>query len=315
MKGELEVLDAGFMTTVQDHGRYGYRKYGVPVSGVMDEHSYRLANWLVGNTPNTPVLELTLTGGVFKFHSDAIVGISGGEAELAVDEKPIVSNKTIRITKGEILKIARVTAGCRVYLAIAGDWDIEQVMGSYSTCLAANFGGFKGRPMKKGDRITWQCDMEKKVERMVPKKLLPHFSTRQTIRIIEGVEWDLLSEKQKTVFLGTDFSISSQSNRMGIRLEGTFTEFENRGEMVSSPVLPGIIQMPASGLPIILMNDGQSVGGYPRIAKVIDADLWRLGQIWTNNKIRFEHISLKKAKELSKNYSDSMSKVNAISLF
>ncbi|MFD2533042.1 5-oxoprolinase subunit C family protein [Gracilimonas halophila] len=298
MKGELEVLDAGFMTTVQDHGRYGYRKYGVPVSGVMDEHSYRLANWLVGNTPNTPVLELTLTGGVFKFHSDAIVGISGGEAELAVDEKPIVSNKTIRITKGETLKIARVTAGCRVYLAIAGDWDIEQVMGSYSTCLAANFGGFKGRPMKKGDRITWQCDMEKKVERMVPKKLLPHFSTRQTIRIIEGVEWDLLNEKQKVFFLETDFRISSQSNRMGIRLEGRLMRCINDQEMVSSPVIPGIIQLPSSGLPIILMKDAQSVGGYPRTAKVIDADLWRLGQVWRGTEISFSLIDRREALEL-----------------
>lgn len=314
MKGELEVLSGGLITTVQDHGRHGYRKYGVPVSGVMDDHSCRLVNWLVGNSQHSPVIELTLVGGMFKFHSDAVVGISGAEVEVRVDKKSVALNKTIRIKKSEILEIGRITAGCRVYLAIAGDWDIEQVMGSYSTCLAAKFGGFQGRPLKKGDRIRWQCDQQKAVERMVPKKLLPYFSTRQTIRIIGGPEWDVMSKKQKTVFLETDFSISSQSNRMGIRLEGTFTKLKSREEMVSSPVVPGIVQLPSSGLPIILMKDAQSVGGYPRIAKVIDADLWRLGQIWTNNTIRFEHVSLKKAQELSKNYDELMSKLNFINL-
>lgn len=314
MQGVLEVLNGGLITTIQDLGRNGYRKYGVPVSGVMDEHSYRLVNWLVGNSQYSPVIELTLMGGSFKFHTDAIVGISGGEAGVKVGDRSIEPNKTIRIKKEEILEIGRVKAGCRMYLAIAGDWDIEQVMGSYSTCLAANFGGFKGRILKKGDRITWQYDEQKETERMVPKNLLPHFSTRQTIRIIEGAEWELLSEKQKEVLLGSDFSISSQSNRMGIRLEGMAMKFESREEMVSSPVVPGIIQMPSSGLPIILMKDAQSVGGYPRIAKVIDADLWRLGQIWTNNKIHFEHISLKKARELTKTYNELISELNSINL-
>lgn len=299
MKGELEVLSGGLLTTVQDHGRHGYRKFGVPVSGVMDEHSYKLANWLVGNPQHAPVLELTLMGGTFEFHSDAVVGISGAEAEISVNDNPAASNKSIKIKKGDILDIGRVTSGCRLYLAIAGEWDIEKIMGSYSTCLSAKFGGMQGRALNKGDRLIWKSDQDKTVERTVPKKLLPHYSSSQKIRIIEGPEWNWLTEKEQTTFLASHYSISSESNRMGIRLKNSLVLQQGRpDEMASSPVVPGIIQLPSNGSPIILMNDAQSVGGYPRIAKVIDADLWRLGQVWTWNEINFSLIGRKDAHEL-----------------
>lgn len=303
MKGELEVLDGGLLATVQDQGRHGYRKFGVPVSGVMDAHSYAMANWLVGNQSDVPVLELTLSGGSYKFHSDALVGISGAEAEISVNEKSAVPNQTIKITKGEVLKIGRVTVGCRVYLAISGEWDIEEIMGSYSTCLSATFGGFHGRPLKTGDRITWNLDQDEVGERTVPKKLLPHYSSLQKVRIIEGPEWGWLSKEEQDIFLDTRFKVSSDSNRMGIRLKNPLLfNQEQFDAMVSSPVMPGIIQLPSSGSPIILMNDGQSVGGYPRIAKVVDADLWRLGQVWRGNEISFKLIGKREALELGNYY-------------
>lgn len=299
MKGELEVFNAGLLTTVQDQGRNGYRKYGVPVSGVMDEHSHQLANWLVGNPKDAPVLELTLMGAEFKFNSDAIVGISGAEAKLTVNEKPVKSNQTLKISRGDRLTIRGATAGCRIYIAIAGEWDIEKIMDSYSTCLAAKFGGHQGRALKKGDRISWNRDQEKALERTVPKELLPHYSSTQKIRITEGPEWNWLTNKERSDFLGTHFLISSKSNRMGIRFKNSINyDQEKKGEMISSPVVPGIIQMPSSGSPIILMNDGQSIGGYPRIAKVIEADLWRLGQAWTWNEISFSLIDRIEALEL-----------------
>lgn len=305
MKGELEVLNGGLLTTVQDQGRHGYRKFGVPVSGVMDEHSYKLANWLVGNPQHAPVLELTLMGGTFKFHSDAVVGISGAEAEISVNDNPAASNKTIKIKNGDVLKIGRVTSGCRSYLAIAGDWDIEKIMGSYSTCLSAKFGGMQGRTINKGDRLTWEFSQDKTVDRSVPQKLLPHYSSSQKIRIIEGPEWDLLTKEEQTTFLASQYSISSDSNRMGIRLKNSLVLEQGRfDEMVSSPVVPGIIQLPQDGNPIILMKDGQSVGGYPRIAKVIDADLWRLGQVWSGNEIRFKLIGLEESLSLTKYYQE-----------
>jgi|AntRauTorckE6833_2_1112554.scaffolds.fasta_scaffold00113_24 antagonist of KipI len=311
MKRSLEVLDGGLQTTVQDMGRVGFRKYGVPVSGVMDEHSYRLANWLAGNPSEAPVLELTLQGGSFKFHSDATIGITGAEAEIDVNGNPVQPNKTININSGEVLNIGRVKNGCRIYVSIAGQWDIEKVMGSFSTCLVAKFGGFEGRALNKGDRLTWTSQKKPTEIRSVPKKLIPHYAARQTIKIIEGPEWDWLNEAKKADFLATDFSLSSHSNRMGIRLKSSFVSDIKGEEMISSPVVPGTIQLPSDGAPIILMKDGQSVGGYPRIGKVVDADLWRLGQVWTWNEINFNLISLEEAKELSKYYSEIWDKLNS----
>lgn len=305
MKGELEVLNGGLLTTVQDQGRHGYRKFGVPVSGVMDEHSYKLANWLVGNPRGAPVLELTLMGGTFEFHSDALVGISGAEAEISVNGNPAASNETIKIKNGDILNVGRVTSGCRLYLSIAGEWDIEKIMGSYSTCLSAKFGGMQGRAIHKGDRLIWEFDQDKTVDRSVPKKLLPHYSSSQKIRIIQGPEWDWLTKEEQTIFLASNFSISSDSNRMGIRLKNSLVLERGRfDEMISSPVVPGIIQLPQDGNPIILMKDAQSIGGYPRIAKVIDADLWRLGQVWSGNEIRFRLIELEESLSLMKYYQE-----------
>lgn len=310
MKGELEVLEGGLLTTIQDQGRNGYRKFGVPVSGVMDTHSSMLANWLVGNSKTEPVLELTLVGGAFKFNSDAIIGISGADADITLNGSPASLNQTLKITEGDVLKIGRVKAGCRVYMTISGDWEVEKVMGSYATCLSAKFGGYNGRALKKGDRIVWKFSDIKANERTVPKKMIPHHSIRNIIRIIEGVEWDFLSDEQKEKFLATDFKVSSQSNRMALRLGGASVKYSGNQEMVSSPVVPGIIQLPSNGSPIILMQDAQSVGGYPRIAKVIDADLWRLGQVWTNNTIRFEMVSLEKAQKLERGYDGLMSELD-----
>ena len=168
--------------------------------------------------------------------------------------------------------------------------DIEMVMGSFSTCIAAGFGGFKGRPLKKGDIIRW-IDVHAHRNTCInniPKELLPSFHSRRTIRIIAGPEWHTLPDDTKKAFLQQEYHVSSRSNRMGIRLENRPLCIDADQNFTSSPVVPGIIQVPPDGQPIILMNDAQSIGGYPRIAKVIDEDLWQLGQAWTKHTICFE---------------------------
>ncbi|MAL17515.1 MAG: KipI antagonist [Balneola sp.] len=299
MNGSLEVLDGGMLTTVQDAGRVGYRNYGVPVSGVMDDHAYSLVNWLVGNEGDAPVLEMTIQGGRYQFNSDAIIGLSGGEAEITLNSEQRKANETLVVHSGDILNIGQIKKGCRIYLAIRGNWEIEKVMSSYSTYIPASFGGIKGRKLKKGDLLNWQTKSLDTEVREVPQKLIPYFSSKQRIRLIEGPEWQWLPEDQRAKFLATEFEISSQSNRMGIRLkvQDGFNVIER--EMKSAPVVPGIIQLPKGGSPIVLMKDAQSVGGYPRIAKVIDADLWRLGQVWTSNRLSFKMISIKEAKKLT----------------
>lgn len=299
MKGSFEVLEGGMLTTIQDSGRVGYRKYGVPVSGVMDSHAYKLANWLVGNPADAPVLEITLQGGKYKFRSEAVIGITGAEMDVKLNGEIILANQTTFLKPGDELLLGKSKAGCRTYLAIKGEWNLDKKMGSYATCLAANFGGLEGRSLQKGDTISWNATGPKPELKVVPKELVPHFSSRIRIRVIPGPEWNWLSEDLQHKFLSQEFEISSQSNRMGIRLRSSNKVHPEKSEIKSSPVLPGIIQLPANGNPIVLMKDAQSAGGYPRIAKVIEADLWRLGQVWPPVSIRFELIEIKEAKKLN----------------
>lgn len=300
MIGQLEILEGGLLTTVQDQGRFGYRKYGVPVSGAMDIHSAELANWLVGNSKNYPVIECTLNGPIIKFDTDAVIGLSGAKVTVTLNEDDQMINKTIRVKSGDMLKIGHIRTGSRLYVAIQGMLNLEKVMGSHSTCLQAGFGGFHGRKLKSGDSMTWEWQENEEEKKEIPRKLIPHFSTRQSVRIMPGPEWDWLSESQKTNFLDTDFSISDKSNRMGIRLKSSEEINLQKSDMKSAPLVPGTIQLPPDGNPIILMNDAQSVGGYPRIAKVAEVDMWRIGQLWKGNKINFSLIDRNKSIQLLK---------------
>ncbi|MDZ7805641.1 MAG: biotin-dependent carboxyltransferase family protein [Gracilimonas sp.] len=295
----LKVIKPGLLTTIQDiPGRKGLRKIGVPVSGTMDAHCAELANWLVGNDRKSPLLEITLGNGEFEFSEDTVVGITGGAANIMIGDRSVQQNKTLRAGKGERLNIGRVTKGARVYLAIAGEWSLNKISGSHSTYRAAGLGGFEGRELKSGDRIEVDVSSVNDTGRTVPKKLIPHFSQHQKIRVIEGPEWNRLSKEQQEYMLKSRFGISSSSNRMGIRLQSDKAIKVENSNFSSAPVIPGIVQLPPGGQPIILMNDAQSVGGYPRILKVADADLWRLGQVWQGNEISFSLIDRKDALEL-----------------
>lgn len=297
--GALEVLDGGFFTTIQDAGRTGYRKYGVPVSGALDEYALKMANWLVDNKADAPVLEITLTGGSFRFKSEAYLGITGANIQVEMNDKKCDLYKTIVAEAGDVLKVGKTESGCRVYLAIHGRWSFKKVMGSYSTNIQAKFGGLKGRALQKGDELHWNTSNQHIESKEVEPSLIPYFGSSYRIRIIRGPEWNLLNKEQQHSLLKSEFKILPESNRMGIRLMTKEAIKVDSGSMTSAPVMPGIIQLPPDGQPIILMNDAQSVGGYPRVAKVIDADLWRMGQIWPPARLRFQMISREKAIKLS----------------
>ena len=297
--GKLKVLESGMQTTIQDAGRSGYRMFGVPVSGVMDNHSYKLANWLVGNPEEAPVIEMTLKGAELEFLTQATIGLTGAEVRASLNEKLISSNTTLNIEAGDILKIGQVKAGCRVYLSVKGEWQIKKILGSYSTCLMASFGGLDGRPLRSGDVLSWEAEVHATEIKQVSQKIRPHYPSRQHIRFIEGPEWNELSTQGKKNIQTMEFKVSTQSNRMGLRLKGNLDLERKGGDMKSAPVIPGMIQVPDDGQPIVLMRDAQSVGGYPRVAKVVDADLWRLGQLWNPVKVKFKKISMEEAIKLS----------------
>lgn len=290
MKGSLKVIDGGLFTTIQDAGRVGYRKYGVPVSGVMDERAYKLANWLVGNEETAPVLEMTLKGGSYRFNTKAIIALTGAEINPKINGREIPMNSSMQIEAGEILSLEYAEKGCRAYLGIRGKLEIESILSSYSTFVTGSFGGFEGRKLMKGDELFWLDDEREFMAKKAPVKQIPYYSSKVTFEVIESREWEWLSASAKELFLNIAFEVSPQSNRMGIRLKGEKIEAE-KTSMKSSPVLPGIIQLPENGQPIILMNDGQAVGGYPRMAKIQDTDLWRVGQVKPGDIVRFKLLN------------------------
>lgn len=286
--GKLVVIDGGLFTTVQDAGRFGFRKYGVPVSGVMDNSAFELVNRLVGNSPETPVLEMTLKGGKYRFESDSVIALTGANMNPTVNGISAELNSSLEIKSGDILEFEYARRGCRCYLGVRGIWEIEKILGSYSTYNEGDFGGIEGRTLQKGDQLHWKEIKADFQSYTLSREEIPYYSSKLTVEFIPGPEWNWPSKKEQDKFLGTEFKISSESNRMGIRLNSDFQIEGKKREMVSSGVIPGIIQLPPNGSPIILMKDGQTVGGYPRIGKVLDIHLNKLAQVQPNATIRFK---------------------------
>lgn len=283
--GILEILDAGFFTSIQDAGRIGYRAYGVPLSGAADQLSYDQANHIVGNERGTAILELTLRGGLYRFQSNAIIALTGAKMSAVINKLEVPFYQQIAVKAGDVLELGFTNRGCRTYLAIAGELDCDEVMGSKSTFTTGKFGGYEGRPLRKGDVIYWeQSDSHETIE-LDPEEI-PYFSSRISLKITKGPEWDWIPGEEQNQLLAATFRVAQDSNRMGVRLMGNPLRTSDR-EMRSSAVIPGIIQLPPNGNPIILMQDSQTIGGYPRIAKVIENDMWRLGQAKPGDTITF----------------------------
>ncbi len=289
----IEVIDSGFHSLIQDKGRFGFQEFGVPVSGVLDADSYRLSNWLVGNSYDTEVLEITMTGPILKFYKDAVIGLTGSNMSPEVDKVKVPLNETVYVSAGSVLSFGRLKSGYRCYLSIRGGLGVVSQMKSKSTYVYAKIGGLSGTELTKGD--IFQIDtVTKAVNRKVPKEFLFNQFKMMPIRVLEGPEYALFSIEDKTMFFSKEFAVSSSSNRMGSRLDGVQLDVPNV-DMISSGVVPGVIQVPSSGKPIILLADAQTIGGYARIANVIKADFPSLAQQRPGDKIRFRAISLEEA--------------------
>jgi len=296
----MKIIKGGLFTTIQDSGRYGYRHLGIPQSGVMDSRAQYHANWLVGNPPDAPVLECSFAGGTFRFEAPQIIALTGADMNARFNNVPCeVMYRSIEVKSGDTLTLAYACTGTRTYVAIQGELHIEQVMESYSTYVSGRFGGFRGRALQAGDVVKWSNESPKNPNRRLPEYLRPHFSkAKNIIRILRGPEWERLSNIAQQMFEKACYKTHADSNRMGIRLIGEGMMLEDNFSMTSSATLPGTIQLPANGQPIILMHDGQTTGGYPRIGKVIEADLGRLAQIPPGGNLNFRVVEETEARQL-----------------
>lgn len=288
----LQILKPGIFSTIQDAGRIGYQQYGIIVSGVMDTVAFRFGNALL-QQHNKPALEMTLYGGEFRFSQATAITLTGGKMHATINGKPITMNTVITIQANDVLTCGSIMEGTRSYLCIAGGFTVEEILQSASTYEKVGFGGYQGRALQTGDAIPY-CKNTRSFNKT--HIATQPFYAKGPIRVLQGTEWAQFNIEAQKTFLQQPYTISLDSNRMGYRLQGVLSiQAELNTELLSEAVTFGTIQLPASGQPIVLMADRQTIGGYPKIAQIIGADLHRMAQLRPNEKLTFEQVSLQQA--------------------
>lgn len=298
----FRVLKPGLFTTVQDLGRYGRLKYGIPISGAMDTFSFISANLLVANDPNDACLETTLIGPELQALKRAQIAITGGSISPKINGQNIPMWQTLDVQEGEIVSLGKMESGCRTYISIRGGINVPLVLGSKSTYVRGRFGGLNGRQLKTGDIIEGFDAPFLKFRCSMPKKLVPQFTDKFTVNVVLGPQADMFPEKAIDTFLSKPYTVTLEADRMGYRLEGPTIEHKNKADIVSDALLPGAVQIPKNGKPIIIMCDAQTTGGYPKIAVAITPDISLLGQAKPNNVIEFSKITASRARERFSEY-------------
>lgn len=304
----IRILKSGMLTTVQDIGRTGYQSQGFSVAGVMDVRSFKIANLLLDNPENEAVLEFTLIGPTLEFTSETIIAITGGDFSPTINGKPASMYTAIYMHKGDILTFGSARTGSRGYIAFSSYLEIPVVMGSRCTNMKSSIGGFKGRKLENGDYINFR----------IKRRYLPFFLSRTlepedfsqesvTLRVVMGPQDDMFSKQGIDAFLNTEYTVTSEFDRMGCRLEGAFIAPKATSDMISDGIAFGSVQVPSHGKPIILLADRQTTGGYAKIATVASVDLPKVAQRKTDHRIRFQAITVQEAQKL---YLDEMTELD-----
>lgn len=296
MSNNVKVMKAGACTTIQDLGRVGYQKFGIPVAGVMDEFSATVANYLVGNKRSEAVLEVTYLGPILKFEEEMVIAVAGAELSPKINGVSISTWESVRVSEGDILSFGAVRAGVRAYIAFSGSIDIPVVNGSKSTSMKSKIGGFHGRMLENGDELSIQIRQESKLKE-VSKRYIPKYEHHNVIHVCLGPQEDHFTENGIETFFQNPYTITVNADRMGIRVDGDPIEHKEKADIISDAAVIGSIQIPADGKPIILMADRQTTGGYTKIGTVIKEDIIKLAQMGTKDTIQFERISIEAAQK------------------
>ncbi|MGQ8873775.1 5-oxoprolinase subunit C family protein [Paenibacillus sp. TSA_86.1] len=313
----MEIIRPGLLTTVQDEGRIGYRRYGVPVGGVMDTFAARAANMLVGNSRHEAVLEITMAGPELRLLENQLISLCGADLSATVDQQPVPLWRPVLLQAGSILRFGACRHGLRAYLAFAGGIDVPKVMGSRSTDLKTGFGGVHGRALRVADVLEtgvisdevqqWisvvGIQWAENKSMVAPAWLLserqrPSYYGKPVIRVMQGQDHSYFSAESVKRFYAEDYVVSPQSDRMGYRLQGSRLDLNRPMQRLSEAVTFGTVQVPADGQPIVLMADHQTIGGYPVIAQVAAVDLPILAQVRPGSRISFEPVTNQEARSL-----------------
>ena len=303
----LRVAEAGLLTTVQDLGRPGLMRFGVTPGGAADRASLILGNLLVGNERGAAALEITLLGPRLTFAVPAVIAITGADLGPALNGAAVPLWQPVRVRSGDELTFTAALAnshGARAYLCIAGGIAVEPVMGSRATDLFGGFGGWQGRALRSGDTLPLG------IPSAPPSALLrrrlarerPAFDPDRPLRVVLGPQRDRFTASGVDTFLSAAYTVSPKSDRMGVRLTGPHVEHTRGADMISEGIAHGAVQVPGDGQPIVLLGARQTIGGYPKIATVIDADLDALARYRPGNQIRFTAVEPAVAREESHAY-------------
>lgn len=301
----LKIIKAGLCDSIQDCGRHGFQYMGINPGGAIDMFSMRTVNLLAGNSEYAPVIEMSFPAASIAFDEPAIIAIGGADFSATLNGKPIPLFHPIMVGANSIVKFDQWKEGRWCYLAISGTMGAEKWLGSYSTHTKIKAGGWQGRLLKKGDVIPFSNltpvkNIADKKHEVLKWKAVPFYddAPKNEIFVLPGNEWDYITDEGKRIFIETSFSVSRTSDRMGYTLDGAPIPTNIKGELISSVVSFGTIQLLPDGQMIALMAGHQTTGGYPRIAHVVKAHLAKLAQIKEDNPLQFKITDIQTAEKL-----------------
>ncbi len=292
---DLVVVEPGLLTTVQDLGRWGYQRVGIPPSGPLDRAAFVVANRLVGNPEGAAGLELTLRGPRLEVRRECVMAVTGAEMGFAVNGQEAPGWTAVRLRAGDLVAFRMATAGCRAYLAIAGGIDVPLALGSRATYLRGRLGGLDGRGLQKGDGLpigTPTMPFDQSAGRTVAPARRPTYRGEVECRVVLGPQDDRFTADGIAAFLDGPYEVTPQADRMGYRLKGPVITHTRGHDVISDGIPLGGIQVPGEGQPIVLLVDRQTTGGYTKIATVISVDIGRLGQAKPGHRVRFRRVTL-----------------------
>jgi antagonist of KipI len=295
---DLLIHDAGPLTTIQDLGRPGYLRVGIPASGPMDREAFLLANRLVGNPDGAAALECTLIGPRVEFTDARTVAVTGASMPVSLNGAEAPRWRTFRVASGDVVRLGPAQAGVRAYLAVAGGFATPLALGSRATYVRGQLGGFGGRALRKGDRIPLGATPSAPMFGAVRSARIPDYQREPEVSVVLGPQDDRFSPRGVAALLEGLYEMSPESDRMGARLRGPAIEHTHGHDIVSDGIPLGGIQVVGDGQPIALLVDRQSTGGYTKIATICSFDIGRVAQVKPGRRLRFRRVALPEAHTL-----------------
>ncbi len=293
----IKILAPGPQTTVQDGGRAGQLRYGIPPSGPVDRFAFVLANRLVGNPDGAAALECTLIGPRFEVAAPCAVAVTGADMPITVNGREAERWAALALEAGDVVKLGPARSGVRGYVAFAGGLDVPLVMGSRATYVRGRLGGVEGRALRKDDRLRAFAAAAPRPRR-VARRAIPDYAGEPTLRVVLGPQADRFTTEGIGALLGSPYEMLPQSDRMGARLRGPRITHTRGHDIISDGIALGSIQVPGDGQPIVLLVDRQSTGGYTKVATVCSVDIGRLGQVKPGQALRFRAVTVDEAHRL-----------------